>query len=147
MPQERSFRNCVTGGFKYCTILWEAFEYYPRLKRVLLHVSEHPDQALSLGDAASLAAMEKTHFSKYFHTKTGVPFKYWIDFLRIQRAQQQLRASERSVTEVAMDCGFMDTTTFTRTFRRIAGTTPAAFLRSTKPGLESLTLRPHNDSQ
>jgi two-component system, response regulator YesN len=117
---------------KSLQISWQAFEYNTRLKKVFSYISEHPDKALSLAEAASAAAMGRTYFSEYFRQNTGVTFKYWIDFLRVKRAIALLRFTSKAILEVAEDCGYQDATTFTRTFRRIEGVTPTQFRRSLK---------------
>jgi AraC-like DNA-binding protein len=114
---------------KSLPIVWSAFDCCARLRRVLAHVIAHPDETLSLAGAASIAAMDDTYFSEFFHVQVGVSFKYWIDFVRIQRAAAVLGRSDESITRIALDCGFADTTTFTRTFQRIAGMTPIQYRR------------------
>lgn len=121
---------------KSLIITWKAFEYYAPLKKLFTYVGRHPGEALSLAKAAGIAAMSRTHFSEYFHRNVGVSFKYWNDFVRIQHAATLLRASNSSITEVGQDCGFADSTTFTRTFRRISGMTPAQFRRTCRPAPE-----------
>lgn len=108
-------------------INWQAFEYYSSLKRIQTHVADHPDSSLSLKQAAFIAGMEATHFSKYFHQKTGVCFKYWEDLRRIEHAICLFDSAETSVTDAALKAGFSDVTTFGRTFKRVTGTTPRAY--------------------
>ena len=112
---------------KSLLIVWRSFEYYTPLKRLLAHVSNHPGEALSLAQAAAIASLDYTHFSEYFRKRTGVTFKYWIDFVRVRYAARILESTDKSVAEVAQDCGFGDSTTFGRTFRRVMGMTPVQF--------------------
>lgn len=51
---------------------------------------------------------------------------------RLRRAAQLLAQPERSITEVALDCGFGDLSNFVRTFRRATGVTPGAFRRAAR---------------
>jgi len=105
-------------------IIWRAFQYFPPLKKIYLHISDHPGEPLSLAEAANIVAMGRTYFASYFHRHAGVTFKYWSDFLRVERAIALFRSSNRTVLDVAQACGFTDATTFSRTFRRIKGVTP-----------------------
>src|SRR4029453_10219322 len=52
----------------------------------------------SLTQAAAIASLDYTHFAEYFRDKTGVTFKYWIDFIRIARAARMLECEDKSVT-------------------------------------------------
>jgi len=110
-------------------INWDAFRYYPSLNRILTFWSEHPGRSISVSEAASLAAMTRAYFSRFFHDKTGVTFKHWIDFMRVKHAASLLGAEDMTVIELAEGCGFHDSTTFTRTFKRITGRTPLQFKR------------------
>ena len=118
---------------KSLQVIWRSFEYYAPLKKVLQHVAENPGQALSLAQAARIASLEYTHFATYLRRKTGVTFEYWIDFVRIFRAVQMLDSGDKSVTEIAQDSGFVDGTTFCRTFRRVTGMTPLQYRTGRRP--------------
>ena len=118
------------------TIIVESFDYYPALRRLISYVKERPAESLSLENAASIAGMERTHFSKFFHSKTGVTFKHWIDFMRIEYAVSLFQKSDDSVTEVSLKSGFEEVTTFERTFRRVMGLNPNKFkMQQCRPDL------------
>jgi two-component system response regulator YesN len=118
---------------KSAAINWRAFRYYSALNKVRSHWSQHPDEGFSLTEAADIAAMTPTYFSRFFRHTTGVTFKYWIDLMRVRYAASLIRRSNKTVIEVLSECGFKDPTTFTRTFRRITGLTPIDFKRASKP--------------
>jgi AraC-like DNA-binding protein len=42
-------------------------------------------------------------------------------------ARQQLAATEAPIAQIALTAGFSDQSQLTRTFRRVTGTTPAAY--------------------
>jgi AraC family transcriptional regulator len=49
--------------------------------------------------------------------------------LRVRRACERLRAADATLSSVALETGFADQSHFTRVFRRLTGTTPAAYRR------------------
>jgi AraC-like DNA-binding protein len=108
---------------KNSRIRWEAFEYYRSLKKVRQHLLDHITRPLSLGEAADIACLERTYFSRYFRECTGVNFKYWVDFERIQHAARLLLLPESSISQVATVCGYSGEM-LTRTFQRVVGMTP-----------------------
>jgi transcriptional regulator GlxA family with amidase domain len=110
-------------------IKWDAFRYYAPLNRILAHWSQNPGTSLSVAEAADLAAMTRAYFSRFFHEKTGVTFKYWIDFMRVRHAASLLGLTDQTIIQLGEGCGFQDATTFTRTFKRITGRTPLEFKR------------------
>ncbi|WP_022883224.1 helix-turn-helix domain-containing protein [Gryllotalpicola ginsengisoli] len=52
---------------------------------------------------------------------------HYIRAARLRHAKSMLESTTFSITEVAAACGFVDTTTFIRAFRRAYETTPAAY--------------------
>ena len=131
MAQEQSLQKPIP--VEDSRINWRAFAYYSSLNKIRSYWWEHPGESISLTEAASLAAMNPSYFSRFFHRKTGVTFKYWIDFMRIEHAMSLIHSTNMTIIELLGECGFRDATTFTRTFRRITGFTPVAFKRSREP--------------
>lgn len=54
------------------------------------------------------------------------PHRYLLQ-QRIEAAKQLLRRTGGSISEIGLDLGFADQCHFTRTFRRLTGTTPQRF--------------------
>lgn len=106
-----------------------AFESDLRLQRLESFVQTNFREPISLGRAAEQACLARCYFSTYFRRRAGVGFHRWLTCLRIQQATKVLAESEGSVTEVAFQVGFQDMTTFSRSFRRITGTTPSRYRR------------------
>ena len=52
--------------------------------------------------------------------------------MRVEKARDMLLRSQVNLTEVALQSGFYDQSHFSRHFKRVYGTTPAAFARSKK---------------
>ena len=50
-----------------------------------------------------------------------------ITRIRVAAASQMLRDTDRSVSEIAIACGYYDHSAFTRAFRNATGMTPSAF--------------------
>ena len=46
---------------------------------------------------------------------------------RMDAAAEQLRDSDRSVTQIGLDCGFADQSAFSRQFRKATGLTPVEY--------------------
>lgn len=73
--------------------------------------------------------MSETHFMSYFKDVTGVSFIKYLNQYRIQRAQDLLVRTDRSIAEISLDTGYCDQSYFGAVFRKLAGTTPAAYRR------------------
>jgi len=77
-----------------------------------------------VSELLSIAHMSRSTLMRVFRRATGqTPIEYLVR-LRIQKAMELLRNSDRTITEIAMDVGFNDSNYFSRQFRRITGSSP-----------------------
>ena len=79
----------------------EVFDYYPRLNRLREYVEQSYSEPISLKSAASIAALEKSYFSSYFHAKVGITFTKWLRQVRLEKAMELIKASDFSITHIA----------------------------------------------
>lgn len=98
-----------------------------RMKNVITYIQEHYNSPLRLDMLAALVNLSPNHFCRSFRSITGqTPFEY-IQAYRLSKARYALISTEMTVTEVALECGFNDTSHFIRLFREAYGTTPKQF--------------------
>lgn len=87
---------------------------------------------ISLDELAALSSLSPWHFLRTFRDETGLPPHAYLTQVRIREAERLLRAGY-SPSLAAAETGFADQSHLTRWFRRIVGTTPAAFQRELSP--------------
>jgi two-component system response regulator YesN len=107
-----------------CEINEAMFFFCPRLAKIKRHVDEHFDEPFTLTQAAEIAALEKTYFSKIFKDKVGISFVDWLGRERIKRAVLMLMEHDHRITDLAFAVGFADLRTFERAFKKCVGITP-----------------------
>lgn len=109
------------------------FSYDHRLRRVVNYVDQHYAQCIRLNDVAAVAGLESSYFSKYFRRHTGINFKDWLATYRLDMACNSMRERKRSITEVAILCGFGDMRNFERATMKYLGKTPSALRAALRP--------------
>lgn len=100
------------------------------LKQVLTFVEEHYTDPITLEEMAQAAHMSPKYFCRFFRQMTRrTPIDY-LNYYRVECAAQELSTTEKSVTEVALDCGFNDVSYFIKIFRRHKGVSPGKYVDS-----------------
>lgn len=107
-----------------------AFDYYPRLAKVREYVIENLSEPISLNDAARVASMQPSSFSRLFKDKTGITFSEWIRRERIAKAIEILEKRVISVSSLAARVGFSCERTFRRAFIVQTGVSPSYYKKS-----------------
>jgi AraC-like DNA-binding protein len=97
------------------------------LRRARDHVDRHYAEPLDLDALARVAGLSKYHFLRLFGATYGRTPGAYLSERRVERAQDLLRATNLSVTEVCHAVGFSSLGSFSSRFRAITGETPSAF--------------------
>jgi AraC-like DNA-binding protein len=71
--------------------------------------------------------MSKFHFQRLFTATYGLSPAAYLSRRRVERAQDLLRATNLTVTEVCMSVGFSSLGSFSSRFRELVGETPSEF--------------------
>ncbi|KQY73955.1 hypothetical protein ASD52_26350 [Ensifer sp. Root142] len=106
------------------------------LNRVIEKIDENLDVGLSLSQLAEVVSLSIPHFCRAFKQSLGCPPYAFIIRRRIERAKEYLRHSSMSATDIALACGFSNSSHFSNAFRREVGVTPGAY-RGAWPSRES----------
>jgi AraC-like DNA-binding protein len=71
--------------------------------------------------------VSEAHFIRVFRATFGETPHRYLQRRRVERAMALLRQTDRSVTEICFDVGFVSLGTFSRTFSEIVGESPTAY--------------------
>jgi AraC-like DNA-binding protein len=100
---------------------------------VAQHVEDHLAEGLPVSRLAKLARLSRYHFSRSFRHSFGLsPHRYQLH-RRAERAKTLLANPALSITDIALDLGFREASTFSTTFRKLVGRTPTDYRRSVLP--------------
>lgn len=92
-------------------------------------IAARPDAPHRLEDVAAAAGFSPFHFHRIFRTLTGETLQRFVRRLRLERALRQMTHGRpgRSLTEIALDCGFSSSSDFSRCFKARFGVPPSEF--------------------
>ncbi len=106
-------------------------EYSGRINRVIDHIEANLAGDLSLSTLAAVAAFSPFHFHRIFKAMVGETLSGFIRRRRVEKAASLLRANgSRSITQVALECGFASPAAFARVFREQFGMSATEWVRS-----------------
>jgi AraC-like DNA-binding protein len=101
------------------------------LNRRLLRARDAMDRAyaepLDVAAVARVAHISEAHFSRSFRATFGETPHRYLQRRRVERSMFLLRETDRSITDICFDVGFMSLGTFSRTFREIIGESPSSY--------------------
>ncbi|GLX66965.1 AraC family transcriptional regulator [Paenibacillus glycanilyticus] len=95
-----------------------------KFEQIIQYIHEHLHEDLSASMVSQQAMLSYSHFARLFKAMMHLSFTDYLHYLRIQRAEQQLVDSERSISEIAMALGYNDTSYFIKMFKRLKGISP-----------------------
>jgi AraC family transcriptional regulator len=97
---------------------------------VAQYVEDHVAEHIPVSKLAALARLSRYHFCRCFRHSFGVSPHRYLSMRRVERAKGLLAKGHISITEIALDVGFHETSSFTAAFRKLAGQTPSSYRRS-----------------
>jgi AraC-like DNA-binding protein len=100
----------------------------PALERARRYILDHLTESISLEDLAREARLDRFALLRQFSKRYGVPPHEYQLGARIAQSMRWLRKG-LSPAHVAVDCGFVDQSHFTRHFKKHLRITPAQYAR------------------
>lgn len=100
-----------------------------QLRRARDLADRHFAEPLDLDRLAGAAMLSKYHFHRLFTATYGRTPAAYVSERRVERAQDLLRATNLTVTEVCVAVGFSSLGSFSSRFRELVGESPSEFQR------------------
>ncbi len=91
---------------------------------IMEYVNLNYSSNISAIDCAKKINLSYSHFAKLFRAVSGKSFKEYLTDIRMAKAKNILLATELSITDVALSCGYNSHAHFTAEFKKYYGKTP-----------------------
>ena len=108
-----------------------------RIGKVVDHIVHHYVEDVSLEEAAQMAGMSPSTFSRNFQTATGNKFVEFVNRVRIGQACGMIYATDDQISAICYKVGFQNLANFNRQFLRMKGMTPTEYRRVARRELVS----------
>lgn len=101
-----------------------------KIIEILLYVNENYKQKCLLSDASKTVGFDYAYISKLFKKSIGLTYNQYVNYLRIQQSKKLLKSTDKTITEIAFECGFSCLRVFNRKFSEIVGTAPSDYRKN-----------------
>ena len=100
-----------------------------RIRTMLQYIQEHYSEETDTAQIARSAMISESECLRCFHKSIGMPPIRYLKQFRIQKAAELLMSTDKKAGDIGAECGFLDTSYFTKVFREIKGCTPGEYRR------------------
>lgn len=121
--------------YDLCSTLVDHTEFQPveystktkALHKILLYVDRNYSEDCTLKVIAKQLQYDYAYLSKLFVQMTNMSFTEYLNHYRTLQASYQLKNSQQSIGEIAINCGYNNLRTFNRNFKKITSYSPSRF--------------------
>jgi len=101
-----------------------------QVRKVRDYIDSHITGPVLVADLCALIQRSEAHFSRSFKRTFGESPHAFLVRRRVELAAQYMLATDASLSDIALTCGFTDQAHLCKQFRQAAGETPAAWRRA-----------------
>jgi AraC family transcriptional regulator len=95
--------------------------------RVIEHLHAHFGEKVTVEDLAEVARLSPSHFARVFRKETGKAPMEYVQALRLERSKKLLLAGNRTITDIALECGFGSSSYLSACFQKRYKMTPREY--------------------
>ena len=100
------------------------------IKLSIEYICHNFNRPLSLDEVAQQVGVSKYHFTRTFREATGETLVKHLNRVRCDYAKQLLLNTDKTVSQICDECGFVSPSYFSRTFEKYVGVLPSEYRKS-----------------
>ena len=105
------------------------------------YIEAHSAEKFSLREMAGALFVNGSYLLRVFRRRTGMTPLRYHHLVRCQKAKELLTASDRTISEIGEEAGFVSSSHFSHIFRKTEGCTPSEYRTRNKPAFPEETPR------
>ena len=98
-----------------------------RYHRIVMEVEQHYSEKLELEDIAQKEFIGRNYISQFWKNMTNMNFTEYLNSRRSEMAERMLLATDKSINEISLVCGFSDPKYIYKNFRKWYEKTPSEY--------------------
>lgn len=99
------------------------------IERVVKYIKNNLSADLTLSSMAEYASFSPIHFHNCFKRSTGKTLREYVEEKRLKSAVNLLISTDKTLSEIAYECGFSSQSYFSSVFKRKMGMTPREYVK------------------
>ena len=128
--EKKGYIYVILGIISDKVFLTDAAKMNPDLSsRILLYIHENLKSDISLDTLAAEFGYNKSYLSRYFKSCFQIGFNKYLNTARLKNALILIHEGNRTVTECALESGFLSVRTFYRAFSKEFKASPTEYLK------------------
>lgn len=101
----------------------------PVVRSAILYIEQNYPHKLTLDDVAAHVFLNRSYLSQLFKKEMNIPFGDYLESVRLQKAKNLIRNSNKPMSEIAEVTGFSNQNYFTKVFKKATGVSPLKYRR------------------
>ena len=103
-----------------------------RMNDVLHFTFRQSHRKIKINEVAEVANLSSEAFCRYFKLRTRKTYTNFLNEVRISNACKMLIEGTQNIQSICYDSGFQNLSHFNRTFKKVTGKTPKAYLNKSQ---------------
>ncbi|MCM8204416.1 helix-turn-helix domain-containing protein [Enterobacter hormaechei] len=112
-----------------------------RIARVIERINASYSRRITLAEIAASEYVSEAWLSRLFRKEVGISFMQYITHLRLEKAADALRLTNRPLHQIALEQGFASTRMMSDRFRRVHNMSPGEFRKARRQHPEAARVR------
>lgn len=93
----------------------------------IVYIDNHLDESINMQSMAELCHLSPSYFSRIFNREFGESFANYVGRRKIAVAKEMLRATNKTVSQISNEMGYVSVSHFINVFKRVEGVTPSVY--------------------
>ena len=98
-----------------------------RIREAIVYVQDHYAEPITEAEIAERFYFSKEYFARLFKKNTNMTFMEFLTAYRVSKGWEELVSTDKTVLDIALECGFSDGRTFINAFKKRYHDTPLQY--------------------